>query len=358
MPTPLFNKALLNAKPLNSSDIPDSDLNVKIKNDHEPMSLATLVLKGEEIAKYKAEQPIIWIAPFLTSGSIVLVTAKRGIGKSWFVQQLAVSVSMGMPFMEYDVPHKGKVLLIDGEMRLYDLQFRIGALAGDCIPENLYLLSSELLSKNDISLNINELSCQERVNELINEILPEVIIFDNLSSLRFGCDENANSDLDKQISWFRDLRHKGIAIVVVHHDGKNGMVRGASRIEDIMDYIIDLKKKEEHDDSTAFQMVFTKCRGDKPIPFSPISILIETGSGLEFISSTSNVPHTNQLKILLALNEKHYNNQKSIVEDLKINKGTVSKELQKLEDLGFVTKDTLQLTSQGKSHVTNIFSKL
>lgn len=355
MPSNLFDNAL-KKKPITLSEIKKT---TPCTNEGDyTLALSDHVLSGSQISSYKTEPPTIWINPFLTSGSIVVVYAKRGVGKTWFIQQLAVSISKCMPFLDYEVPHTGKVLTVDGEMRIQDLQYRLGQLTEHNIPDNISILSSEVLSKNDISIDLNKKDCQGLITDLIDKTSPDVIIFDNLSSLSFGRDENSNSDLDSLLQFLRNLRHKNLAVIIVHHAGKNGTLRGASRLEDIVDYSIELRDSKTYTEKTAFQAVFTKCRGEKPFPHTPICTLTESGSGLELVCEAPMIPLKNQTKIIMALNDKQYKNQTELADDLGLNKGTVSKEIKVLHQLGFISKKPLKNTTNGEQYLKDIISKL
>ena len=59
---------------------------------------------------------------------------------------------------------------------------------------------------------------------------PQLIVLDNLSTLRRGINENDNSEAQKLLDWLVSLRHKGYAVIIVHHSGKVGN-REASIIE-------------------------------------------------------------------------------------------------------------------------------
>lgn len=354
MPVNIFQQAIKASTPLSAKDLvgpkPDNDEN------NLPPRLTDLVLTADELMKYVAKPSKIWINPFLTSGSIVIVSAKRGTGKTWFTLQMAVSLAQGTCFLEYDVPHKAKILIIDGEMRICDIRQRIEMLAEKTIPQNIVLLSSERTFQNYGALNIEDPECQNEIIEAINEHQPDIVIFDNLSSLSYGRDENSNSDLDKLIQFLIRLRHMDIAVVVVHHHGRNGTIRGASRLEDIVNYSIDLKEKATAADVTSFEIRFSKCRGEKPIPFCPTCKLMKSESGFEFLCDAHLIEPTNEIKILRALNEKQFKNQKCLAEELEINKGTVSNILKELNIKGMATKNPPQITSKGKDHL-NKFQK-
>ena len=84
------------------------------------------------------------VEPFLPTSSLSMIYAMRGVGKTWFALSLGVAISHGNDFLRFPVERPRRVLYIDGEMALADLQERIRAL--DPEPsDNLYLLPSESL---------------------------------------------------------------------------------------------------------------------------------------------------------------------------------------------------------------------
>src|SRR5690606_230736 len=67
--------------------------------------------------------------------------------------------------------------------------------------------------------------------------------------------------------WLLSLRHKGYATLLVHHAGKLGDQRGASRLEDPVDTTIKLTPgTAPKGDGASLNLEFTKTRGVKPQP--------------------------------------------------------------------------------------------
>jgi hypothetical protein len=92
------------------------------------------------------------------------------------------------------------VLYIDGEMPLAMLKERVVAIGADKL-NNLYVLPSESLFQGSGPLNIHSKKDQARIDAMLDKIDVELVIFDNLSSLRSGVDENDNSALDLFLHW-------------------------------------------------------------------------------------------------------------------------------------------------------------
>ncbi len=101
----------------------------------------------------------------------------------------------------------------------------------------------------------------------------ELLILDNLSTLcRSGKENEAESWLPVQ-QWVLNLRTRGIAVLFVHHAGKNDKQRGTSRREDILTTVISLKRPSDYspaEDGTRFEVHYEKSReffGQEAEPF-------------------------------------------------------------------------------------------
>ncbi len=99
--------------------------------------------------------------------------------------------------------------------------------------------------------------------EIIKNTRPKVVILDNKSTLIGSTKENeADSWRDIQ-SWFITLRKMGLAVVLVHHSGKNGLQRGTSLTEVVLDTIIKLsnpRDRESHENGARFILSYEKNR--------------------------------------------------------------------------------------------------
>jgi len=248
-----------------------------------PAQAYSVISAGEFVARQLPPRVSI-IEGVLYNRSLVELHAWRGIGKTWIAMIMARCIALGQPFLHshWTVPQKRRVLFVDGEMAAIDLQERLKKLGPE--PEMLDLMISEFLwGAEGQGLVLNNPDHQARLIATLKDLTarerrPEVIFFDNLSSLTAGIDENSNSEQDELLAFFRQLRHEGYTVVFVHHDGKAGVQRGASRREDFLDLVIHLfkpkpGKKGDEDDGAEmaplepkFNFEFTKSRGMSPRP--------------------------------------------------------------------------------------------
>lgn len=313
--------------------------------------LENFALSHSDLMKLKVPQQEVFVDPFLVRGGLIMVYAKRGVGKTWFAMELARALAKGIPFFAWQVPETRRVLYIDGEMSLPDLKSRLRFLIGKSPCEELTVIPSELLGKDHLSLNINLVATQKYIDEFLAKYPQDVVIFDNLSSLCYGRDENSNSELDELLMWFRSLRHRGIAVIIIHHAGKSNEQRGASRLEDILDTSIKLTEQPGLSEGTSFKIEFTKTRGLKPKPYELTVTLNDTGEGLEWEFSNKK-PLPVKIAILMHIHAGKTNTQAKLVGVMGKDKGYVSKMVSKLKVEGLLanTKE-LSLTPKGEKEV-------
>lgn len=350
------------------------DIHELLENASEPKSsLRAHVLTADEMKSLEVPEREYIVRPFLPTSSLSMIYAERGLGKTWLTLSMCVAISHGDDFLSYEVPKERTVLYIDGEMALYDLKSRVVAL--DAEPnENLLLMPSERLFKYDRPLNINDPDDQGRIEAVIQDLInegrgPDLVVFDNLSSLSGGVDENDNSALDALLRWLVSLRHRELAILLVHHAGKSGDQRGASRREDLLDTSIRLtkpKKKGKGDDDDGdeepphngahFILEFAKTRGIRPHPFE-LELRLTQENGLMVWVAETGTNAKAMDKVLLDIALKYPRNQSDLCEKTKRNKSSVSQRCKELREKGFITAN-LDVTPEGRKHLVEIWPEL
>ena len=233
-----------------------------------------------------------------------------------------------------------------------------------------------MLALAEQQLNINSKEHRDRLEKTLESLAKRghrrlVIILDNLSSLLNGIDENDNSALDDFLQWLLRLRHSAYTVVLVHHAGKSGQQRGASRREDILDTSIKLEapKDDELIDKSAgatFYTTFTKTRGRAPVPNKLLVTLREGPEGLLEFQYEKSFAVPSYLKTLRAMAEgvqvqsrgpSPYQTQKQLVEKLRLSKGAVSKHLDTLraDDLYSHEPQGFLITALGVERLREVF---
>jgi len=203
------------------------------------------------------------LEPLITKQTVAMVYAWRGIGKSWFAMALACAVAFGMQFLKWKSSKKWRVLYIDGELPARVLQDRmrliVNGFDGDIDHDSLHFITPDL-QENGVMPNLSDPIGQAIIDEIAQGF--DLIIVDNLSTLaRSGKENEGESWLPIQ-GWALRHRAQGRAILFVHHSGKGGQQRGASRREDILDVVITLKRPPEYQssDGAHFEVIFEKAR--------------------------------------------------------------------------------------------------
>lgn len=331
--------------------------------------LSAFLLSAPALAKRKITPREMIVTPWMATQSIGLVFAKRGLGKTWFGITLAKAIALGLPFLGYEVPKSRRVLFVDGEMPLADLQERFKAIGADKI-DNIDILASEIMYQEFHPLNINREEDRNSILMMLDRLTekgrrPDLLIFDNLSSLRMGVEENDNSALDQILVWLMSLRHKGYSTLIVHHAGKTGEQRGASRLEDLLDTTIKLDPSEIATNEVAsFDLSFTKTRGQRPEPDKMTLKLEQEENGIldwQFNATHSITPRDYTLyAIYMGPDEdgrKCFAKQKDLMNVLELQAGAISKHLTFLrkDNLVGVTKEAIKVTDAGKSRLKDVF---
>lgn len=197
--------------------------------------------------------------------SLSMIYAWRGLGKTWFVLSMAYAISCGEKFIEWEVKKPRRVLILDGEMQGFAMQKRLAHIAEmfDREPAQgfLTILTPDL--QNDRGMpDLSTLEGQFELESIIEQVNPQVIVVDNLSSLCRTGRENEGESWLVIADWALRMRREGRSVVFVHHSGKSGQQRGSSRREDILDNVIALKKLPESDAKKGahFEVTFEKAR--------------------------------------------------------------------------------------------------
>ena len=200
---------------------------------------------------------------------------------------------------------------------------------------------------------------QEAVDKVLETLekknnRPQIIILDNLSTLRRTNNENDNSEASKILDWLISLRHRNFTVIVVHHSGKSGQQRGASIIEVPMDFVIKLQytkdKQHEIHGIAYFEYSFDKIRLKQPRPSKGTLSLREDSDGnLKLLSSfTDKLPDRKFL--ILKYIKKHESKDRITIRDLSKNfgiaNGTAHTDRRELVNEKFLDKK-FQVTKEG-----------
>jgi putative DNA primase/helicase len=154
----------------------------------------------------------------------------------------------------------------------------------------------------------------------------KVLILDNLSTLASGMRENEADSWELVNPWLLELRRRKIAVVIVHHAGRSGEMRGTSKREDNVFWIIaldDAKKNADDRRGARFISRFTKPSRNtqEEIPAYEWHFVTDPASGEVSISHKQ----AQTADVFLKLIEDGVTECGDIADEMKISKASVSR---------------------------------
>lgn len=213
-----------------------------------PSSAAPLVDVGaDELAVMLLPPRAYILAPVLQEKNMAMIYAERGTGKTLFGVGWALAIAAGATFLRWSASSARRVLYLDGELPVETLQKRILDVARSArlpIAPGFRVVTPDLQPAAGVMPNLGEPAGQARILEVIERVNPEVVFFDNVSTLVRGGEENAAEGWQVVQDFLIGLRTRRISSVLLHHTGKGGDQRGTSKREDALDLSIRLDRPE------------------------------------------------------------------------------------------------------------------
>lgn len=278
------------------------------------------------------------LGAMILAKSIGMIAGMRGGGKSWLAMLIAYAISAGKPLDPWGIGAGLPTLILDGEMRSASLQERL-VLIHACNREDVSRKAAEknlhIVSRDCMSVEIGSIDTLEGQRQ-IDALIPSdirLIIVDNLSAWTSGGREDSNSWAGIK-TWLIAKRLAGIAVLLIHHAGKNGQQRGSSAHEDLLDYSIlltPLPGSSDRDD-TRFSVQHTKLRDNLPELRKAVEYAIWVQDGaLQFEVAPAGFQISAHDAEWLSLHEAGMSYEE-IGRKFGVNKSTVSRRLKRLRE--------------------------
>ena len=229
------------------------------------------------------------------------------------------------------------MLYADGEMPADLMRARCTALEGN--NDKLQFLNHEILfDRTGKALNITNPEVQQAITERCIRTGVKVLILDNLSTLASGMKEEADS-WERVNNWLLGLRRRKVAVVIVHHAGRSGEMRGTSRREDNVFWIIALDDAKRHADDkrgARFISYFTKPSRNTQEEIPAYQWWFVTDKDAEIVSIGHKQAQT--LDVFRSIIEAGVTECDQIAAEMKVQKYTVSRLAKKAMDAGWLRK--------------------
>lgn len=200
--------------------------------------------------------------PVFNAGNLGEVYAPRGLGKSLFMNGVALAIATGGSFLRWRAPKPRGVLVIDGELPSSMIRERFmeeGRRMGIESCPALTVVGADWQADPLPRLDTPE--GMAAVEPLLEG--KSLVVLDNASCLLDPESEKDVSAWAPAQAWLLMLRRRGIASWLVHHANRQGGARGHSKREDVMDVILKLSRPEGYrqDQGARFRIEFDKARG-------------------------------------------------------------------------------------------------
>jgi RecA-family ATPase len=297
------------------------------------------VVTPSELHNLQLTQRKKLLGDWFCEGDLGFIFAFRGVGKTWLSLAIAQALSAAGKLGEWQAHESAKVLYVDGEMPPDLIRDRCEGLQGSA-SANLEFLNHEILfERTGKVLNITKPEVQQAITQRCVNTGSKVLILDNLSTLASGMRENEADSWELVNNWLLDLRRRKIAVIIVHHAGRSGEMRGTSKREDNVFWIIaldDAKKNADDKRGARFVSRFTKPSRNtqEEVPAYEWHFVTDNGTGEVGISHQL----AQTMDVFLGLIEDGVTECSEIAEEMKTSKASVSRMAQQGIKAGKIIK--------------------
>lgn len=216
----------------------DADIEALVGGKGKAETSGPTFLKPSECDASDARRYVI--KGLVAEGDVACIVGAPGVGKSLLAPRLAYAVAQGQDIFEMRV-RQGGVLYVAAEDQ-HGMRGRVAALRrehGEADDFALVAGVSDLLSQGSEHL--------KRLKAAVKDRRPSLVIIDTLAMAFPGLEENSAEGMGRVVSVARSLTKWGAAVILVHHDTKDGqqqLPRGHSLLNGALDVSIHLSKDD------------------------------------------------------------------------------------------------------------------
>jgi hypothetical protein len=181
------------------------------------------------------QPPVDWvIEDLISAGSVVVISGEGGIGKTYVVMDMALSVALGEQWLGFKT-RQGVALFVDEESGPRRIARRIAEiLRGHDAQRKVPMAYVSL-----VGFDLRDPISTNALRELIQSIGARLVALDALADIMLGGDENSVTDIQTVFHNLRQIAETTqSAILVIHHTNKRGGYRGSTAIKGAADLML------------------------------------------------------------------------------------------------------------------------
>lgn len=192
------------------------------------------------------------IAGIMPLGSVMLLAASGGTGKSTIVYNWALNIALGQPWSGRRC-HKGKSLIIQSDEPLVDTSEKLGVIG----------FKEAGLEAGTIAFWENwRFGHMKQLEDYVRKHRPAFVAIDSLTACLAGMDVDlVKSNAGDVIYGLRDIANQyKCSIIILHHLNKSGGLRDSTSFVDNVSEVVKLTRAENNGDPNQFVLEWLKSR--------------------------------------------------------------------------------------------------
>ena len=192
------------------------------------------------------------IAGILPLGSVMLLAASGGTGKSTLIYNWSLNIALGQPWSKRRC-RKGRSLIIQSDEPLVDTSEKLGVIG----------YAEAGLEPGDIEFwETWRFAHMTQLEDYVRKNRPSFIAIDSLTACLAGMDVDlVRSNAGDVLYGLRDIANKyNCSIVILHHLNKSGGLRDSTSFVDNVSEVVKLTRPENNPDPNQFSFEWLKSR--------------------------------------------------------------------------------------------------
>jgi hypothetical protein len=192
------------------------------------------------------------IAGILPLGSVMLLAASGGTGKSTLIYNWALNIALGQPWSKRRCK-QGRSLIIQSDEPLVDTSEKLGVIG----------YAEAGLGAGDIAFwETWRFAHMTQLEDYVRKHKPSFIAIDSLTACLAGMDVDlVRSNAGDVLYGLRDIANKyNCSVVILHHLNKSGGLRDSTSFVDNVSEVVKLTKQENNCDPNQFVFEWLKSR--------------------------------------------------------------------------------------------------